>query len=115
MLILTVNRETGVMSIRNPYSGDIGIDTYSISSARGSMKNTFAGLGTDHACAGDWAKPAGNNANVISDVKVPDQTPPITNEDAYELLSVPTVSIGNGFKLAVASDVANFGFRRRRI
>jgi hypothetical protein len=111
VLILTVNRDSGVMSIRNPYGGDIGIDTYSISSARGSMKNTFAGLGTTTPGAGDWAKPAGNNANVISDVKVPDQTPPITNEDAYELLAVPTVSIGNGFnKLAVASNVANFGF-----
>lgn len=111
VLILTVNRDTGVMSIRNPYGGDIGIDTYSISSARGSMKNTFAGLGTTTPGAGDWAKPAGNGATLISEVKVPDQTPPITNEDAYELLSVPTVSIGNGFnKLAVASNVANFGF-----
>jgi hypothetical protein len=111
VLILTVDRDSGVMSIRNPYSGQIAIDSYSIASARGSMKTTFAGLGTTTPGAGDWAKGGGNNANVIAEVKVPDQTPPITNEDAYNLFSVPSVSIGNGFdKFAVASDVANFGF-----
>jgi hypothetical protein len=110
VLILTVNRDTGLMSIRNPYSGQIAIDSYSIASARGSMKTTFAGLGTTTPGAGDWAKGGGNNANVISEVKVPDTTPPITNEDSYNLFSVPSVPIGNGFnKLAVASDVANFG------
>jgi len=110
VLILTVNRDTGEMSVRNPYGGDIAIDSYSIASARGSMLNTFTGLGTTTPAAGDWAKPLGNNANAISEIKVPDQTPPITNEDAYDLTSVPTVSLGNGFdKLAVASNIANFG------
>jgi hypothetical protein len=111
VLILTVDRNSGLMSIRNPYAGQIAIDSYSISSARGSMKSSFAGLGTTTPGAGDWVKPIGNNDNVISEVKVPDTTPPITNEDSYDLFSVPSVSIGNGFdKLAVASDVANFGF-----
>jgi hypothetical protein len=105
VLILTVNRDTGQMSIRNPYAGQIAIDTYSISSARGSMKNTFAGLGTTTPNAGDWVKPAGNNANVISEVKVP-----LGDEDAYNLFPVPTIGIGDGYdELGVASNVANFG------
>jgi hypothetical protein len=110
VLILTVNRDTGDMTIRNPYGGEIAIDAYSISSARGSMKTSFSGLGTTTPGAGDWVKPIGNNANLMSEVKVPDQTPPITNEDAYDLTSVPMVGIGDGFdKFAVASNVANFG------
>jgi len=36
-LVLTVNRDTGNITIRNPLSGNIAIDSYSVNSARGSM------------------------------------------------------------------------------
>ena len=75
------------------------------------MKSTFAGLGTTTPNAGNWVKPVGNNPNAISEVLEPDFTPPNTDDDAYNLFPVLSVPIGNGFdKLAVASDVNNFGF-----
>ena len=44
------------------------------------------------------------------EVKEPDMTPPIDNTDAYNLTSVPSVTLGTGFsRTGVAANVANFG------
>ncbi|WP_146590946.1 dockerin type I domain-containing protein [Posidoniimonas polymericola] len=110
VLILTVDRDTGEMTVRNPYGGAIAIDSYSVASANGSMMTSYAGLGVSTPGAGDWIKPGGNNAGIVSEVKVPDQFPPVGNDDAYDLSAVPQVSLGIGFdKFAVAGDVSNFG------
>jgi hypothetical protein len=113
VLVLQVNRDTGELKIRNPLTGNIAIDSYSVTSARGSMVTSYAGLGAGTPNAGVWVKPTppgGNNANALSEVKEPDVTVPIVNDDAYNLLSVPSVSLGNGFsKTAVGAGGANFG------
>lgn len=114
VLILTVNRDTGVMTVRNPYNGNIAIDAYSVTSARGSMDIGYAGLGAGTPNAGVWVKPTapgGNTVNALSEVKEPDSSIPIGNQDAYDLTSVTSVSLGNGFnKTGVSANVANFGF-----
>jgi len=114
VLILTVNRDTGVMTVRNPYSGNIAIDAYSVTSARGSMNIGYAGLGAATPNAGVWVKPTapgGNTVNALSEVKEPDSTIPIGNQDAYDLTSVASVALGNGFsKTGVSANIANFGF-----
>jgi Dockerin type I domain/PEP-CTERM motif len=113
VLVLTVNRDTGEMSIRNPQAGHIAIDAYSVSSARGSMLAGYTGLGSSTPNAGVWVKPTapgGNNANALSEVKQPASVPPIGNQDAYDLFPVPSVSLGTGFsRTAVGAGGANFG------
>jgi hypothetical protein len=116
ILILTVNRDTGQMSVRNPYAGNIGIDGYSISSPLGSLVTSYAGLGAATPGAGTWSKPVDgssaplNTVNVLTEYKDPDFSPPNVNNDVYNLTAVPTVSLGNGFnRTAVAGAIANFG------
>ena len=113
VLVLNVNRNTGEMKITNPLGGAIAIDSYQVTSARGSMLPGYAGLGTTTPGAGDWIKsPAvgGNSVNGLYEVKVPDMTPPIDNNDAYNLTAVPSVSLGTGFsRTGVAANIANFG------
>lgn len=113
-LVLTVNRDTGQVSVRNPLSGQIAIDSYSITSARGSLLASYNGLGAATPNAGVWVKPSGpgaNTANALTEVKEPDFTVPIGNQDAYNLATVPFVSLGTGFsRTAVGNSAANFGF-----
>ena len=113
-LVLTVNRDTGQVSIRNPLAGQIAIDSYSINSARASLLASYNGLGAATPGAGVWVKPTapgGNTANALSEVKEPDFTVPVGNQDAYNLFSVPSVSLGTGFsRTAVGNSAANFGF-----
>lgn len=108
-LVLTVNRDTGQVSIRNPLAGQIAIDSYSISSARGSLLASYAGLGSSTPGAGQWVKPGppgANTANVLTEVQNPTTNPP-----PYNLFSVPSVSLGTGFsRTAVGTNIANFGF-----
>ena len=116
ILVLTVNRDTGQVSIRNPFGGNIGIDAYSIGSPLGSLVTSYTGLGAATPGAGTWSKPVDgsnaplNTANQLTELKDPDFTPPNVNNDVYDLTSVPSVSLGNGFnRLAVAGNINNFG------
>lgn len=122
-LVLTVNRDTGELSVRNPLSGDIAIDSYSVRSARGSLLPSYDGLGDDTPNAGNWVVPPGpnpsgdppfgaNTVNALSEVREPDPTPPSSGDDsAYDLSAVSSVSLGAGFsRTGVAADAANFGF-----
>ena len=109
VLILTVNRDTGEMTVRNPYDGQIAIDAYSVTSARGSMVTSYAGLGSSTPNAGVWVKPTppgANTINALSEVKTP-----LGEEDAYDLFPVDSVSLGTGFnRLGVGANIENFGF-----
>ncbi len=113
VLVLHVNRDTGELAITNPLAGNIAIDSYQVTSARGSMLASYAGLGSSTPGAGEWTKPVApgtNSVNGLYEVKVPDMTPPIDNTDAYNLTSVSSVSLGTGFsRTGVGADVANFG------
>lgn len=112
-LVLTVNRDTGQVTVRNPLAGQIAIDSYSITSARGSLLASYNGLGAATPNAGVWVKPTApgaNTANALTEVKEPDFTVPVTNQDAYNLATVPSVSLGTGFsRTAVGNSAANFG------
>ncbi|MGD9635307.1 MAG: PEP-CTERM sorting domain-containing protein, partial [Pirellulales bacterium] len=109
VLVLNVNRNTGELKITNPLSGNIAIDSYQVTSARGSMVAGYAGLGSSTPNAGVWVKGV-NSVNGLFEIKQPDTTPPIDNNDAYNLTSVPSVSLGTGFsRTGVAANVANFG------
>ncbi len=109
VLVLHVNRDSGELAITNPLGGNIAIDAYQVTSARGSMLAGYHGLGSSTPGAGVWV-PGTNSANGLFEVKEPDMTPPIDNTDAYDLTSVPSVSLGNGFsRTGVAANVANFG------
>ena len=106
------------MSMRNPLTGHIAIDSYSINSARGSMVASYAGLGAATPNAGVWVKPTapgGNTVNALSEVKEPDNTIPIGNQDAYDLFPVPSVSLGTGFsRTGVERQHRELRLRRRR-
>jgi hypothetical protein len=115
VLVLTVNRDTGQVSIRNPLAGNIAIDGYTISSPLGSLLTSYTGLGSSTPGAGTWVKPTNssgqplNTSNALTEIQQPDFTPPIT-VTPYNLTSVPSVSLGTGFsKTAVAGNIANFG------
>jgi hypothetical protein len=109
VLVLNVNRNTGELRITNPLGGNIAIDGYQVTSARGSMLASYAGLGSSTPGAGVWIKGT-NNANGLFEIKEPDMIPPYVNNDAYNLTSVPSVSLGTGFsRTGVAANVSNFG------
>jgi hypothetical protein len=109
-LVLTVNRDNGQVSIRNPLTGQIAIDSYSITSARGSLLASYAGLGASTPGAGPWVKPGppgANTSNALTEVQ-----DPTTNPAPYNLASIPSlsVSIGTGFsRTAVGANIANYG------
>jgi hypothetical protein len=108
-LVLTVNRDTGNITIRNPLSGNIAIDAYSINSARGSMVASYAGLGSSTPGAGVWVKDVGqglNTINALSEVQ-----DPTTDPAPYNLSAVSSVSLGTGFsRTGVGANIANYGF-----
>jgi len=109
VLVLNVNRTTGELRITNPLGGNIGIDGYQVTSNRGSMLASYSGLGSSTPGAGVWIK-GNNSATGLFEIKEPDMTPPIDNNDAYNLTSVPSVSLGAGFsRTGVAADISNFG------
>jgi hypothetical protein len=109
VLVLNVNRNTGELKITNPLGGNIAIDGYQVTSNRGSMVAGYAGLGSSTSGAGVWVK-GSNSVNGLFEIKEPDMTPPIDNNDAYNLTSVPSVSLGTGFsRTGVAANVSNFG------
>ncbi len=110
VLVLHVNRDTGELAVTNPQGGTIEIDAYTIRSALGSMKNTYDGI-SDAASPPDsgWEKPYNglseplNSANYLTEWK---QT------GTYDVSGIGSAgfSLGDGFdRLAVGSDVANFG------
>jgi hypothetical protein len=113
VLVLNVNRDTGELKITNPLGASIAIDSYQVTSPRGSMVASYAGLGSSTPGAGVWSKPVSpgtNSVNGLFEWKVPDMTPPIDHNDAYDLTSVPQVSLGTGFsRTGVAANIANFG------
>jgi hypothetical protein len=109
-LVLRVNRDTGELSIRNPLAGQLAIQSYSVTSARGSLLPGYAGLGSSTPGAGPWAKPEveGGENTVRNLTEVQD---PTTNPAPYNLFSVPSVSLGTGFsRTGVGANIANFGF-----
>lgn len=108
LLVLRVNRDTGELSIRNPYGGGIGITDYSVQSPNAdSLKTTFTGLGASTPGAGIWLKAVNNNQKGLFEYK---STQAGVQTTPYNMTSVTSVSLGNGFdKLAVAGDIANFG------
>jgi hypothetical protein len=116
LLVLTVDRDSGNLSIRNPLGGAISIDGYAVySPTAGSLKTSYAGIGTGTPAAGTWIKPTNaasqplNTKNALSEFIQPDFTPPIVN-DVYNLTSVPSVPLGNGFdKFAVISNTPDIG------
>ena len=109
VLVLNVNRDTGELKITNPLGGNIAIDGYQVTSNRGSMVASYAGLGSSTPGAGVWLT-GNNSATGLFEIKEPDMTPPIDTNDAYDLTSVPSVSLGTGFsRTGVAANVANFG------
>ncbi|MFO0788458.1 MAG: PEP-CTERM sorting domain-containing protein [Pirellulales bacterium] len=109
VLVLNVNRDTGELKITNPLGGNIAIDSYQVTSARGSMLSGYQGLGAATPGAGVWTKGL-NSATGLFEVKAPDTTPPIDNNDAYDLTAVPSVSLGTGFsRTGVAANISNFG------
>ena len=113
VLVMNINRDTGELRITNPLGANIAIDSYQVTSPRGSLLASYAGLGSSTPGAGVWTKPVAPGANSVNglfEVKVPDMTPPIDNTDAYNLTSVPSVSLGTGFsRTGVAANIANFG------
>lgn len=113
VLVLNVNRDTGELKITNPLGASIAIDSYDVTSPRGSMLASYAGLGSSTPGAGVWTKPlppGANSVNGLFEVKTPDTVPPIDHNDAYDLTSVPSVSLGTGFsRTGVAANIANFG------
>jgi hypothetical protein len=109
VLVLNVNRDTGELRVTNPLGGNIAIDSYQVTSNRGSMVASYAGLGSSTPGAGVWLM-GNNSATGLFEIKEPDMTPPIDANDAYNLTAVPSVSLGTGFsRTGVAANVANFG------
>lgn len=53
-LVLTVDRTSGAISIRNPLSGPISIDGYTINSAVGSMSTGWSSLDDQNIWGGNW-------------------------------------------------------------
>jgi hypothetical protein len=116
VLVLQVNRDTGQMTVRSPQGGSIGITGYTVKSTLGSLVTTYSGIsGTlpTPPNAG-WSKPTTsggqplNTANVLTEVKAPDFTPPINDLDFG--ITSSAVSLGNGFsRTAVGNNPANFG------
>ena len=56
VLVLHVNRDTGELAITNPLGGNIAIDSYQVTSTRGSMLSGYHGLGSSTPGAGIWIK-----------------------------------------------------------
>jgi hypothetical protein len=109
VLVLHIDRDTGELAITNPLGGDIAIDSYQVTSARGSLLASYDGLGSTTPGAGDWVSGA-NSVNGLFEVKQPDMTPPIDNQDAYDLSSVASVTLGTGFsRTGVGANITNFG------
>jgi hypothetical protein len=111
VLVLRVNRDTGELSIRNPLGGTIAIDSYSVTSPLGSLVSSYSGISgqTTPPDAG-WVKAAANSATILTELKAPDTTPPIGNQEAFNLTSIPSVTLGTGFsRTAVGASTANLG------
>lgn len=108
LLVLSVNRDSGQMSIKNPFAGSIGITDYSVRSDNGdSLVTGFAGLGAGTPGAGTWVKAVNNSQNGLFEYKQAQVGVP---DVPYDLTSVSSVSIGTGFdRDNVAADIANFG------
>lgn len=107
-LVLTVNRVSGELTIRNPLGGSIAIDSYSVTSARGSMLASYDGLGSSTPGAGVWVKDVGEGLNTIHALS--EVQNPTSNPAPYDLSSVSSISLGTGFSpTGVGADPANFG------
>jgi hypothetical protein len=105
VLVLRVNRDTGELSIRNPLSGAISIDGYTVNSGRGSLLTTYKGISGAPAGDVNWSK-YGLSANNLTEVK----NDPASATSTLNLTSVPSLTLGTGFsKTAVGASTANFG------
>ena len=113
--MLTVNRDTGEISIRNPLTGHIAIDSYSVNFG----PRVDAGQLCRTRCRDAQRRRLGqadgprwqHRQRALREVKEPDNTIPIGNQDAYDLFPVPSVSLGTGFsRTGVGANIANFGF-----
>lgn len=116
VLVLQVNRDTGEMTVRSPQGGSIGITGYTVRSGKGSLLPGYAGISGTLPTPPDtgWSKPVDNSSqplntvNVLTEVKAPDFSPPITDLDFA--ISSTAVTLGSGFsRTAVGNNVANFG------
>jgi hypothetical protein len=104
-LVLRVNRDTGELSIRNPFGGAINMEGYEIRSPLGSLLSTYKGI--SGAPAGDtgWVKAPLNSNTGLAELR---------EFGSLAMAPIPALTLGTGAqkgfdKLAVASNIANFG------
>jgi hypothetical protein len=101
-LVLTVNRDTGALSLRNPLGAAVPqLTGYEIASARGSLVTSYKGI--SGAPAGDtgWEKVPGNTANNMAELK------PV---GTFNVSAAGTnVSLGTGFNKLAYPSVAGLG------
>jgi hypothetical protein len=116
LLVLRVNRDTGELTVRNPHGGPIQIDGYTVSSSLGSMLASYSGIsGQVSPPDSGWFKPVDGSAQPLNTVNTLTEIKSATfggggGNPTYNLTSVPSFTIGNGFsRTAVGSDVNNFG------
>jgi hypothetical protein len=116
LLVLQVNRDTGELIVRNPHGGSIEIDGYTVGSSLGSLLTSFSGIsGQAVPPNAGWFKPVDGSSQPLNTSNTLTEIKSATfggggGSPTYNLTSVPSFTIGNGFsKTAVGADVNNFG------
>jgi hypothetical protein len=101
-LVLTVNRSTGEMSLRNPFGAPVTeLTGYEITSARGSLVSSYKGISGAPAGNAGWEKADTNNANGLGEFK------PV---GAFNVSTAgTTVTLGTGFNRLTYPTAAGLG------
>jgi hypothetical protein len=105
VLVLTVNRDTGVMAITHPGSSVINLDAYTIASSQGRLvAGSWNSLTDQSALGGSWNK-AGANASSLSELR------PSGNGAANAGANVALGPIYNALGGTFAATVADVSFQ----
>jgi hypothetical protein len=105
VLVLNVNRDTGVVSITNPGGGNIALDAYSITSSQGRMVGgPWNSLADQGALGGGWNE-AGASAASVSELR------PTGNGTAAGGANVSLGGIYNPLAGTFAATVTDVGFQ----